>query len=617
MKIKLSYAILFAFAFSIRSETLEPFPLAQMVREGRSNLTAAVVKPTGLKRDDYLKVISGIVNYFKHFQTSDGRIIDPFLHREVQYSTPCYAWAAATLIASGKETNLLDSAALALERAVCELAEDKAADNHGDFFTFPLVFAYETLRDRIPVEQRQRIEASFKAMDPQQCYNDLIREKRTSVHNWNVVALSGEFLREQNEFTDLAFVEKYLPLQLKYFTAQGLYRDPNTPMAYDHFPRHFLAAILERGYDGAERAELEELLQRAAWTSLFMQSPLGELPTGGRSAQHQWNEAEQCVTYEIWARRSERANDELGAKAFKRAAHLSLESVQRWVRSSGELSIVKNRFDPAVRHGFEGYSSHSQYNLLTASMLATAWHFADETIPEGACPADVGGFVFAIPEMHKIFANASGMYLEIDTAADPHYNSTGLIRVHKSGVGALVGPSDSTPIKGGALATGIAWLGKDGWHSLAEMTGDKIKGAKLTVTESKTNLVKFAVRYELNQPDVTAMIENYEVTPDQIRVASEVQGDVSKIKVRFPALAFDGENAAQISINGAQASVALSGSHQTFTVESEAGIHLQRNGQWISCRNGFLEAIEGEISGQRVVYTLRPEMVAAPLPKKK
>ena len=67
-------------------------------------------------------------------------------------------------------------------------------------------------------------------------------------------------------------------------------------MAYDHFPRHFLAAMLERGYKGKFQSELTELLERATWTSLLMQSPLGELPTGGRSAQHQWNEAMQCVT---------------------------------------------------------------------------------------------------------------------------------------------------------------------------------------------------------------------------------------------------------------------------------------------------------------------------------
>jgi hypothetical protein len=30
--------------------------------------------------------------------------------------------------------------------------------------------------------------------------------------------------------------------------------------------------------------------------------------------------------------------------------------------------------------GFEAYSFHSQYNLLAASMLATAWNVADESI---------------------------------------------------------------------------------------------------------------------------------------------------------------------------------------------------------------------------------------------
>ncbi|MDB6058063.1 MAG: hypothetical protein JWO95_1907 [Verrucomicrobiales bacterium] len=244
-------------------------------------------------------------------------------------------------------------------------------------------------------------------------YNDVIHGKHGTVHNWNVVALSGEFLRHQDGFTDMTFVENYLQAQLPNFTATGQYRDPNVPMAYDHFPRHFLAAILERGYQGEHAQVLSELLDRAAWTSLLIQSPCGELPTAGRSAQHQWNEAEQCVTYEIWANRKQREGDNVAAHAFKRAAHLSLQSIKRWVRPSGELWIVKNRFDPAVRHGFQSYSSHSQYNLLAASMMATAWNFADDSIVEGACPADVGGFAIELPEFHKVFANAGGTYLEI------------------------------------------------------------------------------------------------------------------------------------------------------------------------------------------------------------
>jgi hypothetical protein len=41
---------------------------------------------------------------------------------------------------------------------------------------------------------------------------------------------------------------------------------------------------------------------------------------------------------------------------------------------------------------------------------------------------------------NKIFANAGGTYVELDTAADPHYNATGLLRVHAEGVNPQIGP---------------------------------------------------------------------------------------------------------------------------------------------------------------------------------
>ena len=44
-----------------------------------------------------------------------------------------------------------------------------------------------------------------------------------------------------------------------------------------------------------------DILWRGAWTSLFMQSPFGELPTGYRNSHHIWNEAEQAVIFEIYA----------------------------------------------------------------------------------------------------------------------------------------------------------------------------------------------------------------------------------------------------------------------------------------------------------------------------
>ena len=101
--------------------------------------------------------------------------------------------------------------------------------------------------------------------------------------------------------------------------------------------------------------------------SLLLQSPWGELPTGGRSSQHQWNEAVSCVTYEFWATQLHNEGHSQAAGAFKRAASLSLLSLSRWHRATGEWFILKNRFDPALRYGYEGYSFYSQVGGGTAA----------------------------------------------------------------------------------------------------------------------------------------------------------------------------------------------------------------------------------------------------------
>jgi hypothetical protein len=591
-------------------ELSEGYPLASVIEAVRRTLADTQVRSTGFSRQDYAATIQGIVDYFCHFQAEDGRIFDPFEHREIQYSTPCYAWAATALLGEEEPPNLLESAARALECALEELVFGGAAEGHGDFFTFPILLAYEGLRERVPTERRARWEQLLREIEPRTAYRYVLSDSATAVQlpspNWNVVAVAGEFLRYQAGFADQAFVERYLNLHVPLFTAEGLYRDPHVPMAYDHFPRHFLAVVLERGYTGQHREALEKLIDRGAWTSLLMQSPCGEWPTGGRSGQHQWNEAMQCVTYEVWARRKQREGDFVAACAFKRAARLALQAIRRWVRPSGELWIVKNRFDPAVRHGYEYYSFHSQYNLLAASMLATAHLFADDSIPEGPAPADVGGFVLHLPDFHKVIANAGGLYLELDTAADPSFNSTGLLRVHKVGVDPLLGPSDGSSIANRPLAVGVAWQERERWQSLAGIGIGEMVGTQVRVHEVTPQKVYFGVDYVLNRPAVRKIRETYECTPIQARVTVEVEGDVPTLKVRFPMLAFDGQRASQIAIDGPTATVRLGESMQVFAVEDPLGVSLFRTGEWVLSRNGFLEVVEGVCQGRRVVYTITP-----------
>ena len=98
-------------------------PLEPAIRDARAALSVrAPQAPTGVTRSDYLRMVDGIVRHFAPFQDQSGAIIDPYAHREIQYSTPSYALAAAMLVHSGMRPELLNSASRALDRSINALA---------------------------------------------------------------------------------------------------------------------------------------------------------------------------------------------------------------------------------------------------------------------------------------------------------------------------------------------------------------------------------------------------------------------------------------------------------------------------------------------------------------
>jgi hypothetical protein len=573
-------------------------------------------KPTGLSRKDYLVLTAGDVDFFKQHQDANGAIIDPYKKVEWQYSTPCFALAAAELVVHANRKDLLEPAAKAMDWACLTLSEKRAATAHEDFFPPQLAHALPLLKTLVAKERYDKWVKLLGGFNPWYVYRS-----SPGRGNWNVVALSGEFLLYKLGIRkDPSFIENSLAGQGNVFSSHlGLYLEG--PMAYDHFPRLWAADAMSNGYNLRHAEDLHNVLSRGAVTSLFMQSPAGELPLGGRSAHHQWNEAEQCVTYEIFAEEAKKNGDEAMAGAFKRAAHLGLKSIMRWRRPSGEMQIVKNWVDPAKRHGFEGYSAHSQYNLLPMAMLSIAWEHAEATedVAEKPAPCDVGGFVLQTDGfLHKTFANAGGMYIELDTASDLHYDANGLMRIHKSGMNPQIGPSDTLlehswpQMPSGETTTsaiGPEWTGTDGAQKRLGMFGGQAKlQVSVSEVEQSPEREHLLVKYDGQLSGPKTISEEYTVTPDQVKIVSSVEGADGMTAFTWPVLAFDGRTTAAIDVKEHTVTVSLDGtSTQTFTAAKASRVSVGET--LFPNRNGWARLARAEFdSGGPMEVIVRPEV---------
>lgn len=566
-------------------------------------------KASGLDKKDYLKIIEGQVRAMKPYQDPDGRIIDPVENEEKYYSTPCYAHSVAALLASStieKDDELAISGMKALDISLSDMVSATVNGNHGDFYTWPVMFAYELFKPFASEDRLISWDHKLKSIQIENLYSTY---NQSEGNNWVLVHTAGEFLRASKGFTSFDYVEKMLGLQLPNFTNLGMYNEGGNPLPYDLFSRHYMCGMLYGNYSGKYFSALRDALWKGAWTSLFMQSPFGELPTGYRSSHHIWNEAEQCVIFEIYASEYASLGFKKEAGAFKRAAMLSLGSIHEWIREDGSGYIVKNRFPKEARHGYEVYSVHTCYNMLACSMLAQAWQFANNTIVEEPAPADVGGFVLPVLKpFHKVFANAHGSYLEYDTNGDQKYNPTGIIRMHLKGGNPQLGPSDgAAPYYSGegiSLATGLSWQNEDGsWSSLAEQ---KTEPQKVEILEESPNSVKFQIVYHLEaSPENITISEIIGIKDGVISVENEISGTQGLKRLTWPMLVFDGETDVDVDMAESSIFLKLNGKGVSFSIIEPLDMKLNRSGVQLNHRNGVVEAAYAEFSGTKIRYQLQ------------
>ena len=118
---------------------------------------------------------------------------------------------------------------------------------------------------------------------------------------------------------------------------------------------------------------------------------------------------------------------------------------------------------------------------------------------------------------------------------------------------------------------------------------------KLTVTVSGT----------LGQDVVT---EEIRIGSREVRVANHWQSASSgSLMVTYPALTTDGRSETAITVNGNRVTLHnQSGGGVAFEILEPAGTVLSRSGLRIKHPNGFVEPIQGTVTGNRIVYRIQP-----------
>ena len=566
----------------------KPFPLDEVVSKYLEQVHESQIRDSQHKKTEYLEIIEPLVHYFYGCMDDGGRIIDPYMGRETQYSTPAFAAAAALLYAERKEDWMLDGASRALASSLKQMVEETCADDHSNFYTTMVTNAYLKLKPYVSLQKIEEWDLLFSQIHPASLY-------RKTINNWKVVALAGEFLRGVQHLGNslsLEEIDDQLAPQMELLTEYGLYVDPNGPMAYAMFTRNYFRQMLLEGYNGRHKAKLAECCRRGELTSLFMQSPTGEMPTGGRSAQHQWNEAQQAFQFEVAANEYVKRGDLKLAAAFKRGAHLSLESIKRWVRPTGELNVVRNVADPLSRTGYETYTYHSQYNLLAAYFLALAFEQADDDLGELLCPAEAGGFsLWMEPFFHKLILNAGGHYVEVQTRGDNHYTPTGIVRIQRKNVWPTIGPADGTPVSSArALSFAPAWVNVNQVMTrLSEFTFKDLPQVEVSSITCNRDKVEVKITYRGPMNGAFLIERTLTVTPEILLVQDAIIGEVEAVVQEFPLFASDGETHTSITSTEDRIDVDYKGHKVCIKVLKEkhpSGFTM--GPQAVSYRNGLL-----------------------------
>ena len=270
------------------------------------HLTARPWSPLAVPKERYLDILEALCRYARTLQNPDGAIIDPYLHEEVQYSTPYYAYAVATLVGTGRAPDLLPSGIAAMEHATAQFGTGSRAipQQHGEFFIASLTEALEKYQPLVNPHQyalwRNRMRLPLMKLVTNRIFN-----------NWQTYAMKGEWLRSRAGLIESTAATHYIEQawrdqQQSRIAAVpfGLYHDRSSDpdsLSVEAVGRGNLLALVEDGYDGPSASAIRNAVESGTRIALFLQDPSGQAPANGRTDDHVFVDVAYQLAFEAMA----------------------------------------------------------------------------------------------------------------------------------------------------------------------------------------------------------------------------------------------------------------------------------------------------------------------------
>jgi hypothetical protein len=201
-----------------------------------------------------------------------------------------------------------------------------------------------------------------------------------------------------------------------------------------------------------------------------------------------WVDVGYQLAFETMAEEAQARHDSWRAGQYRHAAELAFQNIERWRRSEpqwkGSFFVTKNKFDPALRVGYQTASQYSNYNGSILYHTAEAYHARRSQIPENPAPVEIGGYAFATDaSFSAAFANAGGMAMEMDLRGatglvyNQYWTALGIVRLGRPGWDTRLGPSDGVRDTPSGLGISFAptWQESGSWVRLASIP-DRYQG---------------------------------------------------------------------------------------------------------------------------------------------